>query len=169
MCQRDHEFLQKFMGAVGTWGIGEGGTMGFEPRCADYEARVRASFGKQIICESLGLELTDVAPGRVVIEMAFHPGFVQQHGFHHAGVTTIGMDSACGYAAYSLMEAEAEVLTVEFKTALLAPAAGARFRFEGRVIKPGRTLMFTEGRAEADGKLIATMSATMMAVRGLRA
>ncbi|MEM9438691.1 MAG: PaaI family thioesterase [Pseudomonadota bacterium] len=140
----------------------------FEPRSARFEERVRRSFAAQIMAESLGLELALVEPGRVVIEMAFNPSFVQQHGFHHAGVTTTGMDSACGYAAYSLMEEDAEVLTVEFKTSLLAPAAGERFRFEGRVVKPGRTLMFTEGRAEADGKLIATMSATMMAVRGLR-
>ncbi|MEM6277441.1 MAG: PaaI family thioesterase, partial [Pseudomonadota bacterium] len=67
-----------------------------------------------------------------------------------------------------LMEADAEVLTVEFKTSLLAPAAGEQFRFEGQVIRAGRTLLFTEGRAEADGKLIATMTATMMAVKGLR-
>ncbi|MEM9349304.1 MAG: PaaI family thioesterase [Pseudomonadota bacterium] len=140
----------------------------FEPRSARFEERVRESFAAQIMAESLGLELALVEPGHVVIEMAFNPSFVQQHGFHHAGVTTTGMDSACGYAAYSLMEEDAEVLTVEFKTSLLAPAAGERFRFEGRVVKPGRTLMFTEGRAEADGKLIATMSATMMAVRGLR-
>jgi len=140
----------------------------FEPRCGAWEQRVRESFSAQVIAQSLGLELAVVRPGRVVIEMAFNPNFVQQHGFHHAGVATTGMDSACGYAAYSLMEEEAEVLTVEFKTSLLAPAAGARFRFEGRVVKPGRTLSFCEGRAEADGKLIATMSATMMAVRGLK-
>ncbi|MEM1237385.1 MAG: PaaI family thioesterase [Pseudomonadota bacterium] len=144
----------------------------FEPRVENFEERVRASFAAQIMAESLGMEMPLVEPGFVVLEMGFNPSFVQQHGFHHAGVTTTGMDSACGYAAFSLMEAEAEVLTVEFKTSLLAPAAGARFRFEGRVIKPGRTLMFCEGRAfalnaSAQDKLIATMSATMMAVRGL--
>ena len=139
----------------------------FEPRHEAYEARVRSSFAAQIMAESLGLEMPICEPGFVVLEMAFNPRFVQQHGFHHAGVTTTGMDSACGYAAYSLMEEGAEGLTVEFKTSLLAPAAGERFRFEGRVIKPGRTLMFCEGQATADGKLIATMSATMMAVRGL--
>ncbi|MEM8591809.1 MAG: PaaI family thioesterase [Pseudomonadota bacterium] len=140
----------------------------FEPRFAEFEVRVRASFAEQIIAESLGLEMLAVAPGRVVLEMPFNARFVQQHGFHHAGVTTTGMDSACGYAAFTLMDEAAEVLTVEFKTSLLAPAAGERFRFEGRVVKPGKTLMFCEGKAEADGKLIATMSATMMAVRGLK-
>lgn len=144
----------------------------FKPRIAGFEARVRESFGKQIIAENLGLSMPVCEAGRVVLEMPFNPSFVQQHGFHHAGVTTTGMDSACGYAAFSLMEADAEVLTVEFKTSLLAPAAGERFRFEGRVVKPGKTLMFCEGRALAfdnggDSKLIATMSATMMAVRGM--
>ncbi|MEL6915641.1 MAG: PaaI family thioesterase [Pseudomonadota bacterium] len=139
----------------------------FEPRVADFEARVRGSFERQIIAESLGLSMPVCEAGRVVLEMPFNPAFVQQHGFHHAGVTTTGMDSACGYAAMTLMEADAEVLTVEFKTSLLSPAAGAQFRYDGHVIRAGRTLLFTEGRAEADGKLIATMSATMMAVRGL--
>lgn len=139
----------------------------FEPRMAAFEARVRESFGKQIMAESLGLTMETCEAGRVVLAMPFQPSFVQQHGFHHAGVTTTGMDSACGYAAMTLMEADAEVLTVEFKTSLLAPASGSTFSYEGQVIRAGRTLLFTEGRAEADGKLIATMSATMMAVRGL--
>ena len=144
----------------------------FEPRVENFAERVRASFGAQVMAETLGLTMPVVEPGHVVLEMDFNRDFVQQHGFHHAGVTTTGMDSACGYAAFSLMDADAEVLTVEFKTSLLAPAAGERFRFEGRVVKPGKTLMFCEGRALAmdrsqEGKLIATMSATMMAVRGL--
>ncbi len=138
----------------------------FQPRDQGFEARVRASFANQIICETFGLSMTDVSPGAVVLDMPFQPHLVQQHGFHHAGVTTTGMDSACGYAAMTLMEQEAEVLTVEFKTSLLAPAKGAQFRYEGHVIKPGRTLMFCEGRALADGKLIATMSATMAVVMG---
>ncbi|MEO0484657.1 MAG: PaaI family thioesterase [Pseudomonadota bacterium] len=139
----------------------------FEPRVAQYEERVRKSFAAQVMADSLGLTMPVVEPGFVVLEMPFNPAFVQQHGFHHAGVAATGMDSACGYAAFSLMDADAEVLTVEFKTSLLAPARGALFRYEGRVVKSGRTLMFTEGRALADGVLIATMSATMMAVRGL--
>ncbi|MCH2075619.1 MAG: PaaI family thioesterase [Rhodobacteraceae bacterium] len=139
----------------------------FKVRHADWDQRVRESFAQQVMAESLGLRMADCEAGRVVLEMPFNPSFVQQHGFHHAGVTTTGMDSACGYAAMSLMDADAEVLTVEFKSSLLAPAAGELFRYEGRVIRAGRTLLFTEGRAEADGKLIATMSATMMAVRGL--
>ncbi|MEL6608268.1 MAG: PaaI family thioesterase [Pseudomonadota bacterium] len=131
-----------------------------------YATRVRASFAKQIITRSMGIEMVDVAPGRVTLGMDFNAGFVQQHGFHHAGVTATCLDSACGYAAMTLMPADAEVLTAEFKVNLMAPAQGARFHFTGTVIKPGRTLMFCEGRAENElGKLIATMSATMAVVR----
>lgn len=142
----------------------------FEAKDTNFEARVRDSFAAQIIAHTMGLELRSVIPGEVVLEMPFNPNFVQQHGFHHAGATTTALDSACGYAAFSLMPAGAEVLTVEFKTSLMAPAAGAHFRFEGRVVKPGRTLMFTQGDAFAisDGqeKLIAQMSATMMVIEG---
>ncbi|MEM1372955.1 MAG: PaaI family thioesterase [Pseudomonadota bacterium] len=139
----------------------------WRPRADGWAERVRHSFANQVIAESLGLTMPVCEAGRVVLEMPFNASFVQQHGFHHAGVTTTGMDSACGYAAMTLMDAGAEVLTVEFKTSLLAPAAGHSFRYEGHVIRAGRTLTFTEGRAFADEKLIATMSATMMAVRGL--
>lgn len=142
-----------------------------EFRNPDAVARMRADFDRQGAMASLGITVADVAPGRVVLEMPFHPGFTQQHGFIHAGAITTAMDSACGFAAFTLMEAGCEVLTVEFKANFMAPAKGERFRFEGAVVKSGRTLTFTEGRAIAlDGsaeRAIATMTATMMAVRGL--
>ena len=143
--------------------------MGFEVRDENFEQRVRDSFALQIAMQSLGMEISEVEPGLVVLEMPFNPEFTQQHGFHHAGIATTGMDSACGYAAFSLMDADAEVLTVEFKTNFLAPAMGDRFRFCGEVIKPGRTLTICEGKAyalnsDASPKLIANMSATMIAV-----
>jgi uncharacterized protein (TIGR00369 family) len=100
--------------------------------------------------------------------MPFDPALTQQHGFIHAGVLTAGMDSACGYAAFSLMPADAAVLTVEFKTNLLAPAKGDRFLFRGRVLKPGRTLTVCEGQAFAmtgsSQRLVATMTGTLMAL-----
>jgi uncharacterized protein (TIGR00369 family) len=112
----------------------------------------------------------EVAPGRVVIELPFAPGLTQQHGFLHAGVVGMALDSACGYAGFSLMPVEAAVLTIEYKLNLLAPAKGQRFRMEGQVVKPGRTITVTEGRAYAiDGgaeKLVATMTCTLMAVVG---
>ena len=143
----------------------------FEPGTADYIERVRQSFSQQAVMATLGAEILEIGPGRVRLGLQFAPELTQQHGFLHAGVVTTVLDSACGYAAFTLMPAEAEVLTVEFKSNFMAPAAGDRFVFEGRVIKPGRTLTVTEGfafsdRDESEPKLIAKMSATMMAVAG---
>ena len=94
------------------------------------------------------------------------PGLTQQHGFLHAGMVSTALDSACGYAGLTQMPAGAAVLTIEFKINLLAPAKGQRFRMEGRVIKPGRTITVTEGRAYAidqgKEKLVATMGCTLM-------
>ncbi len=142
-----------------------------EFRNPDAVARMRADFARQGAMSAMGITVADVVPGRVVLEMPFNADFGQHHGFMHAGVITSGMDSACGFAAFTLMEAGAEVLTVEFKCNFMAPAKGARFRFEGNVVKSGRTLTFTEGRAVAvDGAretVVATITATMMAVRGM--
>ncbi len=141
-----------------------------EPRNQAYDARVRGSFADQNVMATLGVSMAVVSAGRVVLEMPFRVDLTQQHGFLHAGVVTTALDSACGYAGFSLMPEGAEVLTVEFKSNFLRPAAGDLFRFEGQVIKPGRSLMVTEGRAYAveDGasKLISTMSATMMVIEG---
>ncbi len=140
-------------------------------RNPDAVARMRADFARQGAMSAMGITVGDVAPGRVVLDMPFNPDFTQHHGFMHAGVITTAMDSACGFAAFTLMDAEAEVLTVEFKANFMAPAKGVHFRFEGEVLKSGRTLTFTTGRAIAlDGEsetTVATMTATMMAVRGM--
>lgn len=142
----------------------------FEPRDPDFQSRVEASFARQTVMETFGIALADVSPGHVTLTMPFAPALTQQHGFLHAGVVSTALDSACGYAAYSLMPLEASVLTVEFKINLIAPAAGERFVFRADVIKPGRTLLLSEGRAFAvkggEEKLIATMTATLMAVVG---
>ncbi|MCG2591597.1 PaaI family thioesterase [Ramlibacter sp. XY19] len=142
----------------------------FEPADAAYEQRVRASFGRQAAMATIGATLAEVEPGRVVIELPWQQALTQQHGFLHAGMVATALDSACGYAGFSLMQPDAAVLTIEFKINLLAPAQGQRFRMEGLVIKPGRTITVTEGRAYAlDGgreKLVATMGATLMAVAG---
>jgi len=135
-------------------------------------ARMQADFDRQGAMQTMGITVSDVTPGRVVLEMPFNSAFSQHHGFVHAGVITSGMDSACGFAALTLMDAESEVLTVEFKCSFMSPARGQSFRFEGEVIKSGRTLTFTQGRAIAmDGtreSTVATITATMMAVRGLK-
>ena len=114
---------------------------------------------------TLGASLVSVAPGEVVIELAHREDLVQQNGFLHAGVTTAVVDSACGYAALTMMPAQSDVLSVEFKVNLLAPAAGSRFRAVGRVVKAGRTLTVCQGEMVAleTGKTVALMTATMIA------
>ena len=140
----------------------------FEPRDPDYVDRVGRSFGEQSVMRLIGAELATVAPGRVEIELPYRADLTQQDGFLHAGISSVIMDSACGYAAFSLMPAEARVLTVEFKINLLAPAAGRCFRAEGRVRKPGRSVFVAESELHAfdDGgeRLVATMIGTLMAV-----
>jgi uncharacterized protein (TIGR00369 family) len=137
-----------------------------------YAQRVRDSYARQAVMRTLGASLDVVEPGHVVIAMHHRPELTQQHGFVHAGIVSTALDSACGYAGFSLMPPDAAVLTVEFKVNLLAPARGPWFRFEGRVLKAGRTLSVVEGRAlqheAGDGamSLVATMTATVMTVHG---
>ena len=140
----------------------------FDPRDPEFKLRVTQSFAEQAIMRTIGASLLDVTPGRVEIELPYDPRLTQQDGFIHAGISSTILDSACGYAAFSLMAPEARVLTIEFKINLLAPAAGDRFRAVGKVRKPGRSVFVAEGELyaehETDSRLIATMSATLMAV-----
>ena len=141
----------------------------FEPQDPEFEARVRASFARQRFMSTLGAALTRVAPGEVDIELAVRDELTQQHGFLHAGALAAAADSACGYAALSLMPAGTAVLSVEFKINLLAPAAGDKIVARGRVIRAGRTVTVCWGEvaAHASGseRLVATMVGTMMTVR----
>ncbi len=142
----------------------------FLPKSNNFSTRVKDSFARQTAMHTLGIYIDTVQAGEVTLSMPYSTALSQQHGFIHAGVITTGMDSAAGYAAFSLMADDAAVLTVEFKVNLLSPARGDRFLFKGTVIKPGRNITFTEAKAYAvnkgQEKLIATMSATMMAVVG---
>ena len=142
----------------------------FEP-ARDFEARVRSSFARQKVMATIGAELTRVNLGEVEIEMPFRGDLTQQHGFLHAGIISTALDSACGYAAYSVMPADAAVLTIEFKVNLLSPGKGERFLFRGQVTKPGRTIIVADGQAyaydgEGEARMIATMTGTMMVVSG---
>lgn len=138
----------------------------FQVQDPGYEARVRKTFAGQAALTTLGITLARIEPGTLELRMPYDVKFSQQNGFLHGGIISAGLDTACGLASYTLMPANADILTVEFKINLLAPAKGQTFRFVGHVIKPGRTLVVSEGRAYAvEGereKLIATMSATMM-------
>ena len=147
-----------------------GRTPRFDPRDPAFESRVRASFARQRAMATIGARLVRVEPGEVELELPFREDLTQQHGFLHAGIVTTLVDSACGYAALSVMDADSAVLSVEYKVNLLAPAVGERMRAVGRVIKPGRTLLVCTGEVIAvDGQkesVVTVMQATMMAVRG---
>ena len=143
---------------------------GLLPKSENYEQRVRDSFERQGIMHTIGATLEAIAPGEVAIRFAPQDALSQQLGFVHAGVVATVLDSACGYAAFSLMPENAGVLTIEFKISLLAPAQGDYLVATGRVKKPGRTITFAEGAIHGftDGqpKLVATMSASMMTILG---
>ena len=128
--------------------------------------RVRASFARQGAMATLGADLVTVAAGHVAIALAIEPRLSQQNGFLHAGVVVAALDSACGYAALTLMPSDSEVLSVEFKVNLLAPARGHRLVAEGEVVRAGRTLSVCRGEAyaeeEAERVHVATMLATMV-------
>lgn len=137
---------------------------------SQFRERVRTSFARQKAMRTIGAELTAVEYGAVEIEMPYSDAFTQQHGFLHAGILSTALDSACGFAAFTIMPEDTAVLTIEFKINLMSPGRGERFLFRGEVTKPGSTIIVSDGRAYAIGdgpaKLIASMTGTMMALRG---
>ncbi|WP_117193063.1 PaaI family thioesterase [Rhizobium terrae] len=136
----------------------------------DFRERVRQSFGRQGAMAMMGAELTRVEQAMVEIELPFDPKLTQQHGFLHAGVISAALDSACTYAAYTVIEPDVSILTIEFKVNLMSPGRGERFLFRGEITKPGSTIIVADGRAYTIGdgpaKLIASMTGTMMVIRG---
>lgn len=138
----------------------------FTPRDPAYEERVRESFARQSHMATLGASIAFIAPGQVHLAMPFAPQFCQQNGFLHAGAITSIADSANGYAAYTLAPPGTDVLAVEFKINLLAPAKGEGFLACAQVLRPGRTLtvcqadVYTTGTSER--VLIATMLSTII-------
>ncbi len=121
----------------------------FEPQDPGYAERVRASFERQRFMRHLGAELARVEPGLVEIELSYAIELTQQHAFLHGGAATSIADSAGGYAAYTLMPADASVLSIEFKVNLLEPGEGERFRARGRVVRAGRRVSVCEIEVEA--------------------
>jgi uncharacterized protein (TIGR00369 family) len=134
----------------------------FEPQDANFESRVRENFTRQRVMSLIGATLRTVEPGIVEIEIPARDDLTQQDGFMHAGIVTTILDSACGYAAYTLMPADSSVLSVEFKVNLLAPAKGDLISARAEVKRVGRTLTVCTADAFADGKICATMLATMI-------
>ena len=145
-------------------------TKAMQPQDPQFLARVADSFARQSIMTTIGATLTHVAPGEVDIALPFRADLCQQHGFVHAGVVTTIVDSACGFAALTLMPPGAGVLTIEFKSNFLAPAAGESFTARGRVVRAGRQITVVSGevvaRSPAGEKVVSLMQATMMAVTG---
>jgi uncharacterized protein (TIGR00369 family) len=138
----------------------------FQAQDPDFERRVRENFARQQVMQLIGAELRRVEPGAVDIVLPYRQDLTQQDGYLHAGILTTVADSACGYAAFTLMPAGAAVLSVEFKVNLLRPAAGELFIAEARVVKAGKTLTVTRCDIYASvtdyTRLIATMLATMI-------
>jgi uncharacterized protein (TIGR00369 family) len=133
-----------------------------EPRDPEWEARVRGAFAAQSMMRTFGVVITSLSPGRMELAVPFDERLLQQDGFLHAGVALTAMDSACGFAAHSLMPAGARVLTVELKANLLAPATGA-LRVVGAVTRSGGTLTVCAGDAYlADGERHVATSLTTM-------
>jgi uncharacterized protein (TIGR00369 family) len=127
---------------------------------------VKDSFDKQIVMELIGGELTRVEPGVVEISLTYRSDLTQQHGYVHAGIITTIADSACGYAAYTLMPPNSDVLAVEFKVNLMRPAKADTFVARAEVIKSGRTLTVVRADVHAitadQRELVAIMQGTMM-------
>ena len=121
----------------------------FEPRDPDYEAKVRDSFARQRAMQTLGAVVSKVEPGEVEIEMPYRADLTQQHGFIHGGIVTAIVDSACGYAAFSLSAPDTAILTVEYKVNFVAPAKGERLVARGEVIRPGATVTVCKGNVLA--------------------
>jgi len=143
----------------------------FQVRDPDFERSVRESFARQRIMQTFGAELEAVGPGRVTISMPFSEKLAQQHGYLHAGAMATVLDSACGYAALTLMPKGSGVVSVEFKISMLAPAKGRALLATAEVVRSGRTITFCEAEAVMDGVEpgasaipVATMTGTMMRI-----
>jgi uncharacterized protein (TIGR00369 family) len=128
--------------------------------------RIRESFNKQGFMETLGAELTLIEKGKVIIQCQFHPELSQQNDFFHAGVLTSIVDSACGYAAYTMMPEDSDVLTVEFKINFLKPARTNKIYAIGTVIQSGKTLVICDGIVtdEKQDIVFAKMTATLICI-----
>jgi len=136
------------------------------PADPQFASRIRASFQRQKAMALIGASLTVVEPGQVEVALPWREDLTQQKGFIHGGIIGMIADTACGYAAYSLMPADSSLVTVEYKINILAPARGALLA-RGEVIRPGRTLTVTRGEVYAeDGKHIASMQQTLMMLAG---
>lgn len=142
----------------------------FTPVDPQYEERIRSSFERQGAMRLIGARLARVEPGVVDITLPYRADLTQQHGYLHAGILSTIIDTAGGYAGYTLFPADSSVLTVEYKLNLMAPGEGEYFVAEGRVVKPGRTLCIVQGEVHARSgersTLCALMQQTLIVLHG---
>jgi uncharacterized protein (TIGR00369 family) len=142
----------------------------FEPKDPEWEAKTRASFAKQGAMGLIGAQLVELRPGYCEIHLPWREDLTQQHGFFHAGIISTVVDTAAGYAGFTLMPPNSSVLSVEFKLNLLSPGDGEMLIATGEVIKPGKTLVITRGEAyvvKGDKTThCSTMQQTLMTMHG---
>ena len=146
--------------------------MSFTPLNPQFEARVRDSFARQAAMTLIGARLTVVAPARCEIELPVRPELAQQHGYVHGGVVGMIADSAGGYAAFTLMPADASVLTIEYKINMLAPAEGESLLAVGQVLRPGRSISVAQvevfGVRGTERRRVAAVQQTLMVMAGMQ-
>jgi uncharacterized protein (TIGR00369 family) len=136
------------------------------PADPHFATRIRASFERQKAMALIGASLATVEPGAVEIALPYRDDITQQKGFVHGGIIGMIADTACGYAAFSLMPADCSLVTVEYKINILAPAQG-NLTARGEVVKAGRTLTIARAEVYAqDRKHVATMQQTLMMLPG---
>ena len=143
----------------------------FEPQDPQFATRCRESFGRQAAMRTIGARLLVIGPGRTEVELPHREDLTQQKGYLHGGIVGMIADSACGYAAYSLMPAECSLVTVEYKINMLAPGRGERYLAYGEVLRPGRTLSVTRAEVYAENGArervhVASMQQTLMMLAG---
>jgi len=144
--------------------------MSLTPADPGFAARVRSSFAKQKFMNTIGAEIAELSAGRVHLRMKIRDDLTQQHGFLHAGAIASLADSACGYAALTLMPTDAAVLSIEFKVNMLSPAKGDAVIARADVVRAGKTIMVCRADVFSvtgkDEKLVAAMQGTMMVAKG---
>ena len=140
------------------------------PKDPDFAERGRRSFDRTPVLATVGARIDRIEPGLVDLSFPVAPHLLQQHGFVHMGAVSTLADTACGFAALTLMPKGAGVLTVEFKMNMMAPASGDRVVARGRVVRAGRTLTLTQANvyalAAGRERHVALMTATMMTIEG---
>lgn len=142
--------------------------MNYKPLNPDFELRLNERFRNSQVMKMLGASLKHISPGKAEIELPNREDLCQSHGFIHGGIIGTLLDTACGYAAFSLSATNADVLTIEYKTNFLAPATGNMLLGRGRVLRHGKNVIVceAEGLMIKNGreKLVAKMTATLMTV-----